>query len=122
MPNESRRHQRLAFEGTIFIELVSSGVEKDQLSEVALCKIIDISDSGLQVWVNRELTLGAILQIGVELSDEENTLYLTGEVRRCRRDSYTRGRWQVAFELLNATDSDINAWRALLQKLGEQTP
>jgi len=120
MSNENRRHQRLPFEGTIFIELVSSGLEKDQPSEVALCKTIDISDSGLLVWVNRELTVGAVLQIGVELSEQENTLYLTGEVMRCRRDTYNQGRWQVGFELLNATDSDIDAWRALLGRIGEQ--
>lgn len=122
MSQGNRIHRRLLFESTIFIELVSSGIDDDQPSEVALCKTIDISSNGLLVWVNRELTVGAILQIGVELSEQENTLYLTGEVKRCRRDKYRQGRWQVGFELLNATDSDIDAWRTLLGDMGEPAP
>lgn len=117
MSEESRKHRRLSFAGTTFIELVSSGVEDDQPSEVVLCKTIDISHSGLLVWVNRELTLGAILQIGVELSEEDHTLYLTGEVRRCRPSRYNEGRWKVGFEFLNATDSDIDAWRAMVAEI-----
>jgi len=117
MAEESRTHQRLSFEGTIFIELVSSGMEDNQPSEVVLCKTIDISHNGLLVWVNRELTIGAILQIGVELSKEGHTLYLTGEVTRCRPCRYNGGRWRVGFELLNATDSDIDAWRAMVTEM-----
>ena len=107
----------MSFEGTIFIELVSSGMEDDQPSEVVLCKTIDISRNGLLVWVNRELTIGAILQIGVELSHEDHTLYLTGEVKRCKPGRTNSGRWQVGFALMNATGSDIDAWRAMIAEM-----
>jgi Tfp pilus assembly protein PilZ len=117
MAEESRSHQRLSLEGTIFIELVSSGMEDDQPSEVVLCKTIDISHNGLLVWVNRELTVGAILQIGVELSGEDHTLYLTGEVKRCKRSRNNSRRWQLGLELMNATDSDIDAWRAIVTEM-----
>ncbi|MBE9539344.1 MAG: PilZ domain-containing protein [Proteobacteria bacterium] len=120
MPENSRRHQRLGLAGTIFIELVSSGVEEDQASEVVLCKTIDISHSGLLVWVNQQLTVGAILQIGVELPWEESTVYLTGEVKWCRRDRYIEGRWRVGFALLDASDSDIDRWRTLMTEMGIQ--
>jgi len=106
--------------GTIFIELLSSGIEENQPSEVALCKTIDISPTGLLVWVNRELTVGAILQIGVEPSSGDNTLYLTGEVRRCQRDNNTQ-RWKVGFKLLNASDSDIDTWQELVAQLSRQS-
>ena len=118
MAEDSRKHQRLSFEGTIFIELVSSGMDDNQPSEVVLCKTIDVSRNGLLVWVNRELTIGAILQIGVELSREDHTLYLTGEVMRCKPARNNGGRWQVGFELMNATDSDIDAWRAMVAEMG----
>jgi len=118
MAEESRKHQRLSLEGTIFIELVSSGMEDNQPSEVMLCKTIDISRHGLLVWVNQELTVGAILQIGVELSGEDHTLYLTGEVMRCRPGRNNGGRWLVGFELMNASDSDIDAWQALVARMG----
>jgi hypothetical protein len=106
---------------TIFIELVSSGIEENQPSEVVLCKTIDISRTGLLVWVNRELTVGAILQIGVELSSGGSTLYLTGEVRRCQHDHTNAERWEVGFELLNASDSDIDTWQELVTQLSQQS-
>ena len=121
MPENSRKQQRLNLAGTIFIELVSSGVEEDQTSKVILCKTIDISHSGLLVWVNQQLTVGAILQIGVELPREDYTLYLTGEVKWCRRDRYIDGRWRVGFALLNASDSDIDRWRTLVTEMGIQS-
>ena len=122
MTRESRGHKRLSFEGTIFIELMCSGLGDDQPSEVVLCKTIDISRSGILVWINRELTVGAILQIGVELSHEGHTLYLAGEVKRCNCGGIkNEGRWKVGFELLNATDSDIDAWHSMVdEKSGGQ--
>jgi hypothetical protein len=118
MTSESRRHSRLSFEGTIFIELMSSGMDDNQPSEVVLCKTIDISRNGILVWVNRELPVGAILQIGVELSHEDHTLYLAGEVKRCKCGGLkNEGRWKVGFQLLNATDSDIDAWQTVVSKM-----
>ena len=118
MTRESRRHSRLSFEGTIFIELMSSGMDDNQPSEVVLCKTIDISRNGILVWVNRELTVGAILQIGVDLPREGHTLYLAGEVKRCKCGGLkNEGRWKVGFELLNATDSDIDAWQTMVSKM-----
>ena len=118
MTSESRRHRRLTFEGTIFIEHTSSGMDDDQPSEVVLCKTIDISRRGILVWVNRELPVGAILQIGVELSKESQTLYLAGEVKRCTCGGLkNEGRWKVGFELLDATDSDIDAWQTMASKM-----
>lgn len=118
MTSQSRRHSRLSFEGTIFIELMSSGMDDNQPSEVVLCKTIDISRNGILVWVNRELPVGAILQIGVELSHEHHTLYLAGEVKRCKCGGLkNEGRWKVGFQLLNATDSDIDAWQTVVSKM-----
>ena len=116
MSVEQRKYRRLSFQGTIFIELVSPGLAAHD-GEVVMCKTIDISRSGLRVGVNRELIVGAILQIGVELTDEEETLYLAGEVKWCRRDENSEQPWLVGFELLNANDSDIDAWRTALSNM-----
>jgi hypothetical protein len=121
MSIEKRRHERLSFQGTIFIELISPGMSGHD-GEVVICKTIDISQSGLRVGVDRELTVGAILQIGVDLLDAEDTLYLAGEVRWCGPDDDAEDRWLVGFELMNANDSDIEAWRAALTEMdGEKS-
>jgi Tfp pilus assembly protein PilZ len=117
MSTEKRRHQRLAFQGTIFIELLARGMSGND-GEVLVCKTIDISHSGLRVALKRELTVGAILQIGVDLSSSEETLYLAGEVIWCHKDETQADDWLVGFELMNANDSDIAAWRQALADLG----
>jgi hypothetical protein len=113
MTVEKRRHQRLNFEGTIFIELVAPGMGSHD-GEVVRCTTIDISRSGLRVRLDRELTVGAILQIGVDLTNKEETLYLAGEVKWCGREESVEESWLVGFELMNANDSDIEIWRAAL--------
>ena len=121
MSVDKRRHERLSFQGAIFIELVAPGMIGHG-GEVIMCKTIDISRSGLRVGVNRQLTVGAILQIGVDLSDKEDTLYLAGEVKWCLRDEDLENSWSVGFELMNANDTDIDAWRAALTELGSKDP
>ena len=82
-PDEKRRHLRLPLESTVFIELVSPGVGSASPGKVAVCKTLDVSRGGLRVSLEQELTIGAILQIGVDLPDYRETLYLAGEVRWC---------------------------------------
>lgn len=119
MEFDKRRHERLSFQGTIFIELVAAGMGSDD-GEVIMCKTIDISRSGLRVHVNRELVVGAILQIGVELVDAVDTLYLAGEVKWCRALEESESDWAVGFELMNANDSDIETWRTVLAEMDGQ--
>ena len=117
IPDFKRSHTRLSFEGNIFVELVSPGTAENQTREIASCLTRDVSQNGLRVGINQELDIGAILQIGVELSGQENTLYLTGEVKWCERDDSGKTLWQVGFELMNASDSDIDAWREQLANM-----
>jgi hypothetical protein len=50
----------------------------------------------------------------VELPDSQDTLYLTGEVRWCLQNQEEENSWSAGFVLLNAGDSDIDRWTALL--------
>jgi len=114
MPQDQRRHLRLAVESTVFIELVSPGVGKADSGKVAICKTLDVSRGGLRVSLEHQLVVGAILQIGVELPDYQETLYLAGEVRWCLANSEPDTGWSAGFAILNAGDSDVDRWIALL--------
>jgi hypothetical protein len=114
MPEEQRKHLRLPVESTVFIELVSSGIGNADTGKVAICKTLDVSRGGLRVSLEHELVVGAILQIGVEIPDLQDTLYLTGEVRWCLQNHEEESRWSAGFALMNADDSDIDRWIALL--------
>ena len=117
MSSDKRKHQRLSQEETIFIELASAGLGDDD-AKIALCKSVNISHNGLRVRINHELTVGAILQIGVELSSTEDTLYLAAQVIWCERDDEADESWSAGLELMNAKGSDIEIWRAVLAKMG----
>jgi hypothetical protein len=114
MPEDQRKHLRLPVQSTVFIELVSAGIGSADSGKVAACKTLDVSRGGLRVSLEYELVVGAILQIGVELPDSQDTLYLTGEVRWCLQNQEEENSWSAGFVLLNAGDSDIDRWTALL--------
>ena len=119
MVDEQRQHRRLPVQSRVFIELVAPGLGSPQSGQVADCKTLDVSKGGLRVSLDRELPVGAILQVGVELPKYSETLYLAGEVRWCRRDQEAEQRWTAGFALLNADESDIDRWVALMVELDE---
>ena len=122
MSTEKRKHERLPLERTVFIELVNPGDpgQRDDIA-VQLCTTLDISRSGLRAVIDREVAIGSIIQVGVELDEGDDPMYLTGEVKWSLPDSDSPGKWAVGFELLNASDSDIQAWRSLLSEMDGST-
>ena len=114
---EQRRHLRLPVESTVFIELVSPEVGIAGSGKLAICKTLDVSRGGLRVSLEHELVAGAILQIGVELPDSSETLYLAGEVKWCQANQAPGTGWSAGFAILNAGGSDIDSWVALLASM-----
>ena len=114
MPEQKRKHLRLPVESTTFIELVSHELGETKAGDIVMCKTLDISRSGLQVTTAQEMQLGAILQIGVDLPGSKDTLYLAGQIRWCKPNGSEQQPWTVGFQLLNADNSDIDRWEALL--------
>jgi hypothetical protein len=122
MSQEKRKHPRLPVESTIFIELVSPRAGSSEAGEIAMCKTLELSRDGLRVGLARELTVGAILQIGVQLPGSDDTLYLAGEVLWCRANEGPQQSWSAGFKLMNAGDSDIDRWIALLGEMDSPAP
>jgi Tfp pilus assembly protein PilZ len=111
---EQRKHLRLPLASTTFIELLSPRVGESESGRMVTCKTTNVSRGGLQVTLSEKLTVGAILQIGVDLPNAANTLYLAGEVRWCLRSNDEHHPWMAGFQILNADDSDIEDWIALI--------
>ena len=117
MSEDKRRHLRLPVTSTVFIELLAEDVAGGESAKVAICKTLDVSRGGLRVGLEQELVVGAILQIGVELPDSGEPLYLAGEVRWCLPNTPPETGWTAGFALLNAGDSDIDDWTAVLTRM-----
>ena len=81
------------------------------------CKSLNVSRGGLQVALDEALTVGAILQIGVDLAGAENTLYLAGEVRWCLPGKTEQKDWIAGFKILNADNSDVERWADMIAEM-----
>ncbi len=114
MSEQRRKHLRLPIESTAFIELLSPRLGQSESGRMLTCQTINVSRRGLQVIVSEELTVGAILQIGVDLPGADGTLYLAGEVRWCLPSNDAQQPWMAGFQILNADDSDITRWVTMI--------
>ena len=114
MPEQRRKHLRLPIESTIFIELLSPRMDQSHSGRLVTCKTLNVSRGGLQVILAEKLTVAAILQIGVDLPTATETLYLAGEVRWCLPSNDEQHPWMAGFQILNASDSDVEQWVALI--------
>jgi hypothetical protein len=111
MSSDKRGRPRFTLESRVFIELVSPDHEGSDPGEIAQCQSVDVSSEGLQVRLERALSVGAILQIGVVLLPGDEALYLAAEVMWCRADPAHRNSWCAGLRILDATGSDIGDWR-----------
>jgi hypothetical protein len=116
MQEDSRQHLRFPVENTVFIELVAPEFGSNESGVIARCKSVEISRDGLRVTLEQELSVGAILQIGLELPGDAGTLYLVGEVTWSEPIPGTDAEpaWTAGFTLFNADESDIDNWVSLI--------
>lgn len=114
MSENHREHIRLNLDCTVFVEVNAGPALDGNPGEVALCKSLDVSYGGLKVSLARELKVGSILPVAVELPAVATTFHLVGEVKWCRPDSDQASGWAAGIQLLNSDDSDIDGWRDLL--------
>lgn len=114
MSSDKRGRPRFTLLSRVFIELVSPDHAGTDPGEIAQCQSINVSSEGLQVRLERALSPGAILQVGVVLTPGDDALYLATEVMWCSPDPENDGSWCAGLRILNATGSDIGDWRDII--------
>ena len=119
---DKRKFFRLPVASRVFVEIESPPPGSLGPGKVARCDTLDVSHSGLRVRLSESVSVGAILQIGVELPGENEPFYLVGQVRWRMQDKEQRGSWVAGFEILNALGSDVEHWEAALLEMDERTP
>jgi hypothetical protein len=121
MTEQRRKHLRLPLESTTFIELMSPRAGDPEAGRLVSCKSLNVFRGGLQVSLGEQLTVGAILQIGIDLPGSAETLYLAGEVRWCLVNKNEHHPWIAGFQILNANDSDIDRWVEYIVEMERQS-
>ncbi|GAB5415117.1 MAG: hypothetical protein Cons2KO_27200 [Congregibacter sp.] len=119
---DNRRFFRLPVETRVFVEIESPAPGSLGPGKVARCDTLEVSQGGLRLRINESVTVGAILQIGVELPGKDEPFYLVGQVRWRMQDKTVPGCWVAGFEILNAMGSDVQQWEAALQVMDEKVP
>jgi hypothetical protein len=117
MSVEKRQWHRLEEQSTIFIEILSSGDEPQQQTEIVICSSVEVSPTGVRVCVDDALEPGSILQLGVQLHGAQQPLYLVGEVRWCAADPKRSGSYYVGFELIESDGTDYLAWNEMVSAI-----
>lgn len=114
MPEQRRNHQRLPLATRTFIELLAPGIDHSERAKIVTCSTMDVSREGLQVKVPQTLILNSILNVGIDLPDAADTLYLAGEVCWCQPGNDQQNPRMAGLQILNASGSDIDTWIALI--------
>ena len=119
MANEKdkRAQPRLDEHSTIFIETISASDTHSQQEAIVICNSLEISASGVRVWVDNELESGSILQLGIELPELEQPLYVVGEVRWCSPAPEPKNGYYAGFKLLESDGTDYEIWNQLIAEM-----
>lgn len=111
---ERRQHTRVDVVKAIFIEVVRRGRQTDQA--IIRCETVDISVSGLRLYVPTEIAAGSTLNLAVPTEDWTENLELVGEAKWCRPAEGRDGFW-VGLELMDTTRENMERWCKVVHQL-----
>lgn len=115
--NGERTEVRLGQPLVVFVENCC-----DPALPVFITQALDVSANGLQLSMDCELALGAVLSLGIEQTTPAGraVFNLIGEVRWC--EPQEAGGFAVGFQLLEAQDTDLARWKlAVVDMLGDES-
>ena len=112
--NDRRRKPRHLSREAVLLEIMPSFEQLSSNPEIVSGNSVDLSISGIQLELERELIVGTVLDICIKLKSVPRKFFLTGEIRWCstvRRDLY-----KVGIEIINGMNTDYAAWRILFEE------
>jgi len=111
-PDEERRaEERADAHAAVFIEVDSPEPDSGERPTVILCRILDVSSSGMRIVVDRALPETAILRLCADFGRDRLPLEVVGEVRWCREEG---DYFEAGFVLYESAYTDIEAWKNLI--------
>lgn len=109
--DERRAEDREDVHAAVFLEVESPEPGTGERPTVILCRILDVSPSGMKIRIDRELPKGAILRLCADFGRERLPLEVVGEVRWIREeDDY----FEAGFILFDSDYTDISSWKQLV--------
>lgn len=118
---DRRKHQRIEVVQAIFIEIVHRGSKSEAENTVIRCETVDISVSGLRIYVPQAIVQGSQLNIAVPMDNWKENLELTGEAMWIKPVEEGEGFW-VGLELHDSNRQSMEKWFKVVHSLSSIVP
>lgn len=106
---DQRNHKRHTRKEDAYIELTVDGEQGDYIQKVITCETVDLSATGLKIYMSEPVTHGLITDILIEISGEDGRFFLTAEVKWIS-PSGDDGWYFAGFEIYDAENTDYQRW------------
>ena len=114
MKNE-REHLREPRDEKVVFQIFTSAHGTLPPGTVVRCSTKDISARGIRLQLDRPLSEGSMLELGVEISDRPGIFFLAGEVKWCRAFTGSK-RSQAGLEIKERESDDFGLWQGELER------
>lgn len=118
---DRRRHQRIEVVKAIFIEVVSRRNRRESENMILRCETIDVSLSGLKIYVTQQIAQGSQLNIAVPMEDWKENLELVGDAVWVKPVEKGQGYW-VGLELRDSNRENMAKWFRVVHSLSSTPP
>ena len=118
---DRRRHQRIEVVKAIFIEVVSRTGRSESDNTIIRCETVDVSVSGLRIYVTQPIAKGSKLNIAVPMDDWKENLELIGEAVWVKPLETGEGFW-VGLELRDSNLENMKKWFKVVHTLSSIPP
>jgi len=114
--SDRRRHQRIEVVKAIFIEVVNRRSRHESENTILRCETVDVSLSGLKIYVTQLIAHGSQLNIAVPMEGWKENLELVGDAVWVRPVEKGQGYW-VGLELRDSNRENMAKWFKVVHSL-----
>jgi hypothetical protein len=118
---DRRRHQRIDVVKAIFIEVVRRGSRGESDNTIIRCETVDVSVSGLRIYVTQPIAQGSKLNIAVPMDNWTENLELVGEAVWVKPLETGEGFW-IGLELRDSNLESMKKWFKVVHSLSSTPP
>jgi len=118
---DRRKHQRIEVVKAIYIEVVSRRGRGESDNAIIRCETVDVSVSGLRIYVTQAIAKGSTLNIAVPMEDWKENLELVGEAVWVKPLETGEGFW-VGLELRDSNLENMRKWFKVVHTLSSTPP
>lgn len=113
--SEQRGELRVRATAAVFVELCSGDPLTGDVASVVMCRLLDVSATGMRIRIDRDIPIGNILALCARFNGPSlhqlSPLRVVAEVRWVeKQDNY----YVVGLFLYESSDTDITAWKLLI--------